>query len=534
MSNSTRVEAARTVGRFALESSAGDPHLPLLECGDDLVTQAEFAALVDTWRAVLSAGAVGPGQRVVTWTENSIGLVASYLAIWDLGGVIVPLNPSVPAEEVRRIAAEVQPAAVIAANILDGEGPLEKATWVTVDGSMTPSVLRQVDGHDPASGTSTAEEAAVILYTSGTTGSAKGVLLGDADLRRALESALRFSGQGDGPPRPGAHLCAFPLSHISGITSLLYGLRTRRPVVIMRRFSVAAFGSIVARHRLKFCVLTPAMLAGLTAEADVVRGDLESLSIVRAVAAPLTPALARAAWDRLGIRTLNSYGLTETAGEVIAWRGEDLDRFFPEKAGSIGRPHAGVAIRVVQPDTGAECPLGEVGELLVQAPFGFHTYWAGGSAPQDGAGYLRTGDLARVDADGFVWLAGRVRDAINRGGFKVIPEEVEEVLVSHPAVIEAMVAGVSDERLGEIPIAFVVLDEDPAREDLARHLTEHVRAHVAGYKVPVAFYALATLPRTANGKIRRAEAAAILARGDAVPLSNRSATDRDQAEEGSR
>jgi long-chain acyl-CoA synthetase len=521
MPTNTSAGSAVGVGRFALSSAAGASDLPLLECGGHVVTESEFAALVTRWQAVMADCSVSPGERVLTWADNSIGLVAAYLAVWDAGGVIVPLNPSVPAGEVLRIGAEVDPSVVIAGTCPEGDRAVDEASWVTLDGSGAPVVARLRDRapSSPVPDSSTGNLPAVILYTSGTTGSAKGVLLSDADLRNALESALRFSGQGDGPARPGAHLCAFPLSHISGITSLLYGLRTRRPVVIMPRFSVPGFASVVARHRLKFCVLTPSMLASLVAEAEAVRAEIESLRIVRAVAAPLSETLARAAWDQLGIRTLNSYGLTETAGEVIAWRGEDLDRFFPEKVGSIGRPHAGVEIRVVEAETGVDCAPGEIGALWVKAPFGFRSYWDGGAAPQDEAGYLRTGDLARVDSDGFVWLAGRARDVINRGGFKVVPEEVEEVLRAHPGVVDAMVAGVPHERLGEVPVAFLVVTGPEAMEEgFAEKLGGYVKAGVAGYKVPVGYYLVEALPRTANGKIRRAEAGALLENGDAVAL----------------
>ncbi|HLF05688.1 MAG TPA: class I adenylate-forming enzyme family protein, partial [Thermoplasmata archaeon] len=150
-------------------------------------------------------------------------------------------------------------------------------------------------------------------------------------------------------------------------------------------------------------------------------------------------------------------------------------------------------------------------------PFAFAGYWGGGEVPvQDG--YLRTGDLAGVDADGFVWLSGRVRDSINRGGFKVIPEEVEEVLLAHPAVRDAMIAGLPDDRLGSVPTAFVVLDDANADASVTEAIRSYVGGRVARYKMPTAWYSVHEIPKTSNGKIRRNLAETLIADGRAKAL----------------
>jgi acyl-coenzyme A synthetase/AMP-(fatty) acid ligase len=207
--------------------------------------------------------------------------------------------------------------------------------------------------------------------------------------------------------------------------------------------------------------------------------DLGPLRIVRSISAPLSPLQARRFRAKFGIVVLNSYGQTELGGEVIGWSAADAREHGDTKLGAAGRPHDGVDVRV----DGS-------GELWV------HT------RAMPAGEFLRTGDIARVDEDGFVWIEGRVSDMVNRGGLKVFPAEVEEVLRLHPDVADAAVVGAADERLGEVPWAYVVprgTDVDP------ESLAAHCRLHLAPYKVPVRFEAVAVLPRNEAGKVLHRE-----------------------------
>ena len=238
----------------------------------------------------------------------------------------------------------------------------------------------------------------------------------------------------------------------SGIYNSLFGLRAGAPLVIMDRFRPDRFAELVARFGVRSVVLPPAAIAMLNAS------DVESLAplrYVRSITAPLSPTQARLFKERFGVFVLNSYGQAEV-GEVVGWTAADA-KAHPEKVGAAGRPHDGVAVRVVGPD-GAALPVGEVGSLRVKTLRMAAGYATGEqlSARIDADGYLETGDLGRVDADGFVWIEGRAGILINRGGNKVFPEQVEEVLELCPAVAEAAVVGVPDERLGEVPVALVV------------------------------------------------------------------------------
>jgi acyl-CoA synthetase (AMP-forming)/AMP-acid ligase II len=232
--------------------------------------------------------------------------------------------------------------------------------------------------------------------------------------------------------------------------------------------------------------------------------DLAPLRYVRSITAPLSPPAARRFMERFGTVVLNSYGQAEV-GEVVGWTAADA-REHPDKLGAAGRPHKGVDIRVVD-DTGCEVEPGAVGELLVRPPRMAAGYAGGASLADrvDAEGFVRTGDHARVDTDGFVWIEGRTSDVINRGGNKVFPEQVEEVLRLVPGVDDVAVVARLDERLGEVPVAVVV---GSARDE---DLEAACRTELAPYKVPVAFARADALPRNEIGKLLRKQLAADVA-----------------------
>jgi acyl-CoA synthetase (AMP-forming)/AMP-acid ligase II len=217
---------------------------------------------------------------------------------------------------------------------------------------------------------------------------------------------------------------------------------------------------------------------------------------VRSITAPLSPVQARRFTGKFGVTVLNGYGQAEI-GEVIGWTAADA-REHPDKIGAAGRPHPGVTIRVAD-DAGGEVAAGEVGRLLVRPPRMAAGYASGSDLADrvDGDGFVDTGDLARVDGDGFVWIEGRAGDVINRGGNKVFPDQVAEVLLLFPGVEDAGVVGVPDERLGAVPLAFVVTHPSVTEDDLRAICREHL----APYKVPVRFEVIDELPRNEIGKI---------------------------------
>jgi long-chain acyl-CoA synthetase len=223
--------------------------------------------------------------------------------------------------------------------------------------------------------------------------------------------------------------------------------------------------------------------------------DLAPLKYVRSISAPLSPLQAGRFRDRFAISVLNGYGQTELGGEVVGWSAADSKAFGDAKLGSVGRPHAHVEVRT-----------DDAGEL-----------WVRTAALRDGTdavavdlgdrltpdGWLRTGDMARIDEDGFVWIEGRASDMINRGGLKVHPGEIEEVLRLAPGVADAAVVSVPDDRLGEVPVAFCVPADPTTGLPPAPALDALCREHLTPYKVPVRFEPIDALPRNEAGKVVR-------------------------------
>jgi acyl-coenzyme A synthetase/AMP-(fatty) acid ligase/alkylation response protein AidB-like acyl-CoA dehydrogenase len=459
---------------------------PLLHTIDRSLTAGEARQAAATTAAELRDAGIEPGQAVAVQLPNSPEMVTTMFGAWLAGAVFVPVNWRAPDAEVERVLGTVEAAALI-----------------------RPDGLRRLDGagnSDP--------EAAFVQWTSGTTGEPKAILHTHTAylelLDRTLGELAKARSQRDRPPTP--NLIPVSLALNAGIYNVLFGLRAGASIVIMEGFETGAFAQLVRRFGIRSTVLPPAAITMLSDDAAV--GDLAPLRYVRSITAPLSPHEARRFADRFGVVVLNGYGQAEI-GEVIGWTAADA-RAHPEKIGAVGRPHAGVQIKLVD-DGGGPTPAGQLGELAVRAPMA-SGYLGGGGASTgfadrlDADGYLRTGDLARVDDDGFVWIEGRVGDVINRGGNKVVPAQVEEVLRDAPGVRDAAVVGAPDTRLGEVPVAFFVGEAEPAA------LESSCRQQLVAYKVPVAFHRVDALPRSEVGKVLRGDLMATLAAGDRLDI----------------
>jgi acyl-coenzyme A synthetase/AMP-(fatty) acid ligase len=253
----------------------------------------------------------------------------------------------------------------------------------------------------------------------------------------------------------------------------------------MERFDVDRWAALVREHRPRRIGVPPAAI-GVIVDRDLPRAWFEGVRWLATGSAPLDAGAARRFADRYGIGVLNAYGATEFGGPVVSWREDDWERWNATKLGSVGRPLPGVEVRLTPAEA---APDADAGVLEVS---------------RDGGPWTRTNDLARIDADGFVWILDRVDDVIVRGGFKVRAGDVEDALVDHERVGEAVVVGIPDGRLGSVPAAMVTVRGD-GPPVTGEDLRAHVRSRLAPYKVPVVIRIVDEIPRNAMMKPRRAE-----------------------------
>jgi acyl-CoA synthetase (AMP-forming)/AMP-acid ligase II len=433
-----------TLDSLLLEHPFGDDE-GLLHTIDRTVTAGEARAAAR--RIAEELGSLD-GRAVAVQLANGPELVSTMVGVWLAGGVYVPLNPRDP--DVTSVLEVTAPAA-----------------FVTGAGIERLAGARTYE-----------DDVAFVMWTSGTTGTPRAIHHTHTAYVELLDRVLGPLRGGDGTRRPTPNLIPVSMALNAGLYNSLFGLRAGASLVIMDRFEPEAFAELVRRFEIRSTVLPPAAMAMLT-DSDVT--DLEPLKYVRSITAPLSPLQATRFAAKFPVSVLNGYGQAEI-GEVIGWTAADA-KAHPEKIGAVGRPHPGVDIRV-----------DDDGHLLVRPP-----NTAVGIAERiDAEGFIDTGDLARIDDDGFVWIEGRAGDLINRGGNKVFPESVEEVLRLSPAVDDVAVVGIPDERLGEVPVAWLVGRPVPDDE-----LIDLCRQHLVAYKVPAAFHWLDELPRSEIGKVLR-------------------------------
>lgn len=465
-------------------------------------TRAELEAETKVFADRLNGMNLKSGDLVAVIGYNSPRLVAALLAVWDCGLAVAPINPLLSESE-RDTVLELSGPAVVVAEAEIAAHVARRFSGTAVIELDEPARVLQAGTSAQSRGVGS--DCALVLHTSGTTGTPKVAMLSHVGMLYALTSLVRFLTSRNQARRASEtpNLIAFPLSHVAGLYNLLLAFRNGSEVILMRRFRVSDFIGIVEQRELRSVVLNPTMIHMLTESPDVKPEQLASLRFVRSGSAPLSASTARRFFQRFGIAVLNAYGQTETSGEVIGWSAKDVRDHVAEKLGSVGRPHPGVEIRFIDENL-RDVPRGDVGELCVWTSSAIKSYLDG--RPVDAVdGFVRTGDLGYVDVDGFVWLVGRRSDVIVCGGFKVLPEEVEEVLRQHAGVAEIMVGAVPDERLGESPHAFIV-PRVPDGSLKAHELVDFARERLAHYKVPRAIHFVSHLPRNAVGKFMRSRA----------------------------
>jgi acyl-CoA synthetase (AMP-forming)/AMP-acid ligase II len=420
---------------------------------------------------------------------------------------IVSLSPFQPAEGARADLRNLKLPAVIAdAQDWAVEGVVDIARDLGLLGLSLvaaelapPQVITRP--REPAAPHEDLTGTALEILTSGTTGAPKRIRISF----RTMEDSIVDGTTSDGKSEQAAislkttpTVMFAPLMHVSGLFGTLLAIFEGRPLVLFEKFSVDAWANAVASHQIRFGSLPPTPMR-MVLDANVPKEKLTSLIAVRAGTAPLPAQTQREFETRYGIPVLVQYGATEWMGGIAGWTLKDHKQYIATKLGSVGRPRGDVKLRIVDPDTGQEMPAGTAGVLEVLPVQRLSvTEWT------------RTSDLASIDEDGFLYIHGRVDDTIIRGGFKIQLNHVADLLSQHPAVLEAAVVGIPDERLGQVPVAAVELKPGaPAISD--EELKAYAQQQLPPYQVPVRLKVVAALPRTISLKVSRPGVKALFA-----------------------
>lgn len=470
---------------IAVRRAEHDPSTPFLLTLDETLTYGE---VLDRAGALAGALPVGPGDRVGCHLSNSPSWVVASLAVWMRGAGVAAAGTLLPAAEATALFELAEVRAVVA---LDGEG-------LRIDeGGLGPS------GPPPELRLPAADDEAVAIFTSGTTGKPKGITHTHADLvASARRVAAGYARTSDYRPEPApAHLAPGtlfnPFGHLAGYSRLAFRMWIGRPLVLVPRFTVAAAKALLERFDLDTLQLTPTMIHMLATADEPI--DLGTVKYVTSGTAPLSIATRERFEARFGVPVMQAYGMTEV-GAVAQERLSDVEagRRGP---GSVGRLAAGVEVRIRPLDD--DRPPGE-GEILVRTDEASESFIGGAPVPVDEEGWFATGDVGRLD-DGILYITGRAQEKIIVGGFNVYPAEVEDAARRSPLVRDAVVVGLPDDRLGERPVAGIVWEGAPDEAALEAAL----RTELAAYKVPRAFFPLDAVPVTSRDKVDRARALAL-------------------------
>jgi long-chain acyl-CoA synthetase len=443
-----------------------------------------------------------PGERVVVTMANCPEVTIAYHALWRAGLVATPATFLLPVAELRHVLADSGARAVLTTpefldKVLQAAADLPELRHIlcTEPAASPVRSFAELESADPASIADRDEDdLAALLYTGGTTGRAKGVMLSHASLHYTGEAAYRAAHE----PGVTRALATLPLSHAYGLLLTVAGLHAEEPrfTALLRWFEPTVFLETVQAHALQTSALVPTMIQ-LLLSCPLEEYDLSSLRHVSSGAAPLAAETERAFSQRLPtVAIRQGYGMTETAALIST---SPLGR---GRVGSVGLPVPGTELEVRDRD-GEPLGPGEIGEVCVRSPGMMRGYWrapeATATAIRDG--WLHTGDVGYLDANGYLFIVDRIKDLIIRGGFNIYPRDVEDALTEHPEVRMAGVVGAKSELHGEEVVAFVALE--PGARCRADELVEWARGRIGGYKYPREVHLVDAVPLTPVGKIDR-------------------------------
>jgi long-chain acyl-CoA synthetase len=469
-------------------------------CGEESVTYAELDRLVGLVAGGLTALGVAKSDRVAMVIANSIEFVVVMFAVARLGAVSVPLNIRHQYAENKHIIEDCEAKVIIHEHDLSDKVPrpgalpsLQHAVVLRRDGQTAPlndllcdlPVTNAVEVDE--------EETATILYTSGTTGRPKGAMLTHFS---TIHSVIHYTWVMELTEKDRCIL-AVPMSHVTGVIALIDTMvHCAGALVIMPAFKATDFINLAERHRITYTLIVPAMFNLCLLAPNFESADLSAWR-VSGYGGAIMPEVTveRIAAKLPHLRLINCYGSTETTSPAV---------FMPADEAIARKEYVGLTVPcghiVVMDFEGVEVPYGTPGEVYIGGAMVVPGYFNNPEATEREfkAGYWKSGDLGIMDDQGYLRIIDRIKDVINRGGFKIFASEVENILLDHPAVVEAAVVAKPCPVLGERVHAFVVLRDPAEDQELMRHCADLL----SDYKVPEAFHRLdSTLPRNANGKV---------------------------------
>ncbi len=533
-----RIEPPSTSLWFNLEVSAARyPDKPALVFFDRVLSYRELRDQAERLSAHLHANGVKSGDRVILLMQNCPQWIVAYYAILRANAVVVPVNPMNRAEELKHYISD--PDAKVAVCAVDLAGDLLKA-----NAELPPSerlshliVSHYQDAFGPEARVPTAwtqwlggrhttpaleggtvcewaealscrseppvhdrrpKDLCVLPYTSGTTGLPKGCMHTHASImHNAVASCLWANSSSEA-----VTLLVVPLFHITGmVTGMHAGIYAGATIVLMPRWDRDLAGQLISQWRVTSWTNIPTMVIDLLASPHFAQYDLSSLMYISGGGAAMPQAVAQRLFEQFGLRYVEGYGLTETAAPSHSNPPDS------PKQQCLGVPFMGVDARVIDPDTLEEMPQGEAGEIIIRGPQVFEGYWKRDDATAaafimfESQKYFRSGDLGKVDEDGYFFITDRLKRMINASGFKVWPAEVESLMYRHPAIAEACVISTLDSYRGESVKAVVVLRESARGQTREQDIIDWCRENMAVYKAPRTVQFADALPKSGSGKV---------------------------------
>ena len=510
MAATRRIFNPDTLAGIIEEQADHMPDAPALHFEGADWTYAELNARADRAAAAFRALGLQPGDRVAWLARNVATFWHALFGAAKTGVVLTPINWRLAPAEIAGILNDAEAKLFVAENMfleaLAKEPAFSPPRTMRLEDGGPDCFDAFIDAHDPVRGDyrPRPEDPVVQLYTSGTTGLPKGVVLPNRCYYEVGEAGLKaevINPQSDDE----FVLHALPHFHIAGVNFALMGWSRSMPVTQLRQFDPVAIVKAAQGDRPINSFLVPAMIMMILEAAKASGASLQTFATVSYGAAPMPEPLLDAAMRAMPrARFSQFYGMTETTGGVTILHHEDHAAGLPQRV-SAGRPIPGCEVKICDPETGAELPQGETGEVVCRSGFVMDGYWnkpdATAKAIRDG--WYWSGDAGRIDENGFLYVVDRIKDMIISGGENIYPAEIENILAEHPAILEAAVVGLPDPKWGEVPRAFIArrAGRSLTEDDVLAYLT----GKIAGFKIPKRVEFVDFLPRNPSGKILKTE-----------------------------